>query len=59
MHDDTTSASAYISQNLNLRQGLEVESMIAMGYPAEEKSPHPQSSLPYEKISLEKYGEKA
>lgn len=50
------SASDYIAELLELREGLEVESMIAIGYPGEEKPPHPKDSLQYDKISRDKYG---
>lgn len=49
-------ASDYVAQLLALPDGMVVEAIIAMGYPAEEKKPHPQSSLPYDKVSWERYG---
>jgi len=33
-----------------------VESIIAIGYPAESKSAQPKESLPYDKGSLNNYG---
>ena len=57
-HHDGQSASAYVAQLLGLKEGLEVESMIAIGYPAEDKTPHPKASLHYDKISRERYGQK-
>jgi nitroreductase len=57
-HDDNRSAGSYVSKLLGVREGLEIEAMIAVGYPAEEKEPHGKSSLQYEKISFGKYGEK-
>ncbi|MFO8111845.1 MAG: nitroreductase family protein [Desulfosalsimonadaceae bacterium] len=58
-HDEDQSAGAYVSGLLGIREGLEVESIIAAGYPAEEKEPHKQASLQYDKISREKYGQNA
>lgn len=58
-HDAQQSAAAYVAGLLGLRQGLEVEAIIAIGYPAEDKEPHPASSLAYDKISRERYGRKA
>ncbi|MFP4453775.1 MAG: nitroreductase family protein [Desulfobacterales bacterium] len=52
------SASDYVAKLLELKDGLEVESMIAIGYPAEKKTPHPKESLQYDKISRERYGQK-
>ena len=58
-HDAQQSAGAYVADLLGLRQGLEVEAIIAMGYPAEDKRPHPADALPYDKISRERYGRRA
>jgi nitroreductase len=57
-HDEGQSAGAYVAKLLGLKDGLEVESMIAIGYPAEDKTPHPKASLQYDKISRERYGQK-
>lgn len=58
MHDQKQSAGAYISDLLGLDPGLEVESVIAIGYPAEAKSPHTAATLQYEKVSYNRYGQK-
>lgn len=55
-HDDRQTAEAYIAGILNLPAHMRVESIIAIGYPAETKSAHPEESLPYNKVSLNKYG---
>lgn len=57
-HSAGQSASDYVAKLLGLKDSLEVESMIAIGYPAEEKAPHPKESLQYDKISRERYGQK-
>jgi nitroreductase len=56
MHDNTTTSEAYISQLLNIPEGKRVESIIAVGYPDEEKPPHKKESLQYEKVHLGSYG---
>jgi len=56
MHDETRTAEAYIADQLNIPSDIKVESMIAIGYPAESKSPHPKESLQNEKIHLNQYG---
>jgi len=55
-HDDAQTAEAYIAKVLNLAPHIRVESIIAIGYPAESKSAHPKESLPYDKVSLNNYG---
>jgi len=55
-HDDGQSAEAYISALLNLPSHIKVESIVAIGYPDESKSPHPKEDLPYDKVSFNSYG---
>ena len=55
-HNDMQTAEAYIAEILNLPSHLKVVSMIAIGYPDELKSAHPKESLPYDKVSLNRYG---
>ena len=55
-HNDTQTAEAYIAEVLNLPAHIKVESMVAIGYPDEDKSAHPRESLPYDKVSLNHYG---
>jgi nitroreductase len=56
MHDETQTAEAYIAHQLNIPSHLKVESMIAIGYPAESKPPHPKEELQSEKVHLNQYG---
>lgn len=55
-HDDQRTAEEYISEVLNIRKGLKVESIIALGYPDETKPPHKREALQYEKVHLNGYG---
>ena len=56
-HDQQQSASAFVAGTLNLRPELEVESIMAIGYPAQDLPPHAKSSLQFEKVSFESYGQ--
>ena len=56
MHDETQSAEAYIAELLNIPSNLKIGSMVAIGHPAESKSPHPKENLQNEKIHLNRYG---
>lgn len=47
--DDMTSGQ-YIASVFNLPEEMEVLSIIAIGYPAEEKKPHKKESLKYDRI---------
>jgi len=55
-HDTRTSAEQVVADCIGLKKGLVVQSIIAIGYPAEEKPSHPRSSLPYDKVCFERYG---
>jgi len=55
-HDGQRSAEKYIAEVLGLDPAMAVEAMVAIGYPAETKTGHPTSSLPYDKVSFERHG---
>ena len=55
MHDQTKTAEDHIAGVLGIPQHLRVESVIAVGYPDEEKSPHSKQSLQYEKIHRDRF----
>ena len=55
MHDQTKTSEQYIRELLNIPANLNIESMIAIGYPAEKKSPHPKEGLQYEKVYYNGY----
>ncbi len=56
MHDQTKTAHAYIRDLLNIPENLSVESIVAIGYPAEKKPPHRKEELQYKKVHYDFYG---
>jgi len=58
MHDDTKTAEAFLAELLNLPENMKVLSMVGIGYPAEEKPGHGKETLSYEKVHMNRYGEK-
>ncbi len=56
MHNNSKTAEDYIKETLGIPEHMTVESIIAIGYPAEEKPPHPEGCLQYKKVFSEHYG---
>ena len=56
MHDGSKTAGDYICEVLGIPGKMKVESMVAIGYPDERKSPHKKEELEYEKVYLDGYG---
>ncbi|HEC97259.1 MAG TPA: NAD(P)H-dependent dehydrogenase/reductase [Nitrospirae bacterium] len=56
IHDKSNTAEEYVSGLLNIPGNLRIESVIAIGYPDEEKPPHSREELQYEKVHLNLYG---
>lgn len=54
-HDAEQTAREYVVQLLGLPDYFRVEAVLGIGYPAEEKPPHPLSSLLYDKIHYNTY----
>ncbi len=52
--EDTTSED-YIKDLLNMPGHMKVESIVAIGYPAEKREPVPQDYLKYEKVRVNSY----
>jgi nitroreductase len=50
MHSSNLASEDYIKRVLGLPENFNVESMIAFGYPDEDKKPIPKEQLEYEKI---------
>lgn len=55
-HESGQRAGDYIKNLLNIPEPYQVESIIAIGYPAENKSPHNESELPYDKVYYNAFG---
>ena len=55
-HDENRSACEFVRELLGMPPELEVLAILAVGYPDEEKKPHPADSLQRGKVSYGKYG---
>ncbi len=56
LHNDTMTSEEYISEVLSIPAKLKVESIVAVGYPDEEKPYHTKEELQYEKVHNNVYG---
>lgn len=54
-YDGDTTSEAYIKDILGMPESAKVECMIAIGYPDEEKAPHDENALLYNKVHKEKF----
>lgn len=54
--DATQTASEYAAEVLGLPTGMKVSSIMAIGYPAQHPTPHPDDSLHRDKVSVNQYG---
>ena len=57
-HKGDIPAESYITELLGLPKNLKVLSMVAIGYPAEEKPGHEKEKLTYDKVHRNRYGKK-
>jgi nitroreductase len=55
-HGETQSARDYIAATLNIPAPLQVESIVAIGYPDEELPPHGKDELQYDKVHKDIFG---
>ena len=55
MFDDKTSSEEYVRSLLKMPNNMRVESIIALGYPAEQKEPIPFDSLDHSKIHINSF----
>ncbi|ADL12348.1 nitroreductase family protein [Acetohalobium arabaticum] len=55
-HSAEKTSSEYVKEVLSIPDNLEVESIIAIGYADEEKPPHKEDDLNYQKIFRNSYG---
>ena len=58
MHPDGRPAQEHIRKILDLPDNLMVQCVIALGYPAENKAPHPKGSLEFGKVHHGRFGRK-
>jgi nitroreductase len=56
MYDQTKTSQEYIRELLRIPENFKVESIVAIGYPAESKPSHKKESLPYDKIHFDFFG---
>jgi nitroreductase len=54
-YDNSKSSRDYIAEILDLPESLDVECIIAIGYPAEEMVPYKKENLHFNKVSYNKY----
>jgi nitroreductase len=57
-HQDGRPAQEHIAQLLDIPDNYMVQCVIALGYPAESKAPHPKESLDLGKVHQERFGAK-
>ena len=55
MHDEATTAEAYLAELLEIPSDMAIESIIAVGYPERQKPPHTKDELELEKVYLNAY----
>jgi nitroreductase len=58
MYNDQKTTRDYIAEILNLPDNLEVECVIAIGYPAESVPPYEKNELRFDKVGYNGYGKK-
>lgn len=56
LHAGSETAEEFVRKVLRIPENLHVECLIAVGYPAEKKSPHRKSDLEYGKVHWNAYG---
>lgn len=57
-HADSSSSERYVKTLLGLEETMVVEAIIAIGYPAEKKPGHDMSTLLFDRVSYNRYGQK-
>ena len=55
-YNEKQSSRNYIAELLDLPGNLDVECIVAVGYPAEEMAPYRKEDLAFDKVSYERYG---
>lgn len=57
-HNEEITSEEYIKNLLGLKENMVVEAIVVIGYGKEEKDGHPTSSLLFERVSYNRYGQK-
>jgi nitroreductase len=57
-HQEGGSSEAYVADLLEIPKNYMIQAIIAIGYPAEPKVPHPKASLLFDKIHKGRFGTK-
>jgi len=57
-HDAKRAANDYLREVLGLPEGFQVEAIVGIGYPAEEKESHPKQTLLFKRVSDNRYGQR-
>ncbi|MFH1157030.1 MAG: nitroreductase family protein [Pseudomonadota bacterium] len=55
-HGDGKTSDQYIKEVLSIPETMAVESILALGYPAQTRDPHPKESLQIEKVFMNRFG---
>lgn len=55
-HSESVSARDYVADQLSLAEGLNILSIIALGYPDGHREPHKTEELLYKKVHLNSHG---
>jgi nitroreductase len=56
MHNGKKNAQEYVAETLQIPAKMQVEAIIAIGYPAEQLPPHKKEELLFEKVHKDTYG---
>jgi nitroreductase len=56
--EDQTSSQVYLQDILGLPEGMMVLAIVGIGYPVEGKNGHPHSSLCFNQVSYEQFGQR-
>ena len=57
-HEDGRSSQQYAAELLDIPKQYMVQAVMAIGYPAEEKPPHPKADLHFHKVHRGRFGMK-
>ena len=57
-YNEALSSRDYVAELLNPPDNLDIECVIAMGYPGEQVAPYKKETLPFDKVSYNKYGQR-